>query len=135
MTESTGTAGEIRSFVRRTQAKALLLGGALGLLIIFLWRPAIGIGYIFGSLLSIVNFQLMTVDVFGMVDKSPKSAKKFIMLRYSLRYAILFISLALIATRTNFNIIAVFAGMLSIQAVLVGERVFMQALNGIKRKG
>lgn len=133
--EDRGAAGEIRSFVRQTQAKALLLGGALGLLFIFLWHPNIGIGYILGTLLSVVNFQLMTVDLFGMTGKDPGPAKKFIILRYSFRYAILFVSLALIATRTNFNIIAVFAGLLSIQAVLVGERVLMQMVNGKRDKG
>ncbi len=133
--DNTGAAGEIRTFVRKTQAKALLFGGAIGLLCFFLWHPSVGIGYIFGALLSVVNFQLMTADLFGMADKSPGPAKKFIMLRYSFRYAILFVSLALIATRTNYNIMAVFAGLLSIQAVLVGERILMQVLNGKRDKG
>ena len=133
--DTTGTAAEIRSFVRRTQARALLLGGSLGLALIFLWHPAIGIGYILGAVLSVINFQLMTVDLFGMAEKNPGPAKKFIILRYSFRYALLFISLALIATRTDLNIIAVFAGLLSIQTVLLGERVVMRALSGRRGKG
>jgi len=112
-----------RSFVRNTRGKALLLGAFLGIILLIFGTKSICFGYLCGSLVSVVNFQLMAADAFGMVDKPSKAAKKFILFRYFLRYAILFSALVLIVTRTDFNILAVFVGVFTVQAVIIGEKL------------
>jgi len=115
--------GEARSFVRETQKKALFYGSVAGLTLVFLWSREVGFGFIAGYLISMINFQLMSVDAFDLVEKVPGKARKFIIGRYLLRYAIMFGFLALVATRTSLNIFASFAGLFFIQGVLVTGQV------------
>ncbi len=125
-----------RSFVRNTREKALIFGALLSVIMFLIGPKTIGFGYMCGVAVSMVNFQLMAADAFGMVDKSSKAAKKFIMLRFFLRYAILLSSLALIATRTDFNIFAAFFGIFTVQAVIIGERLLeASGVTGRRAKG
>lgn len=125
-----------RSFVRNTRKKALLLGAFLGITLFIFGAKSISFGYLCGALLSLVNFQLMAADAFGMVDKSFKAAKKFILFRYFLRYVILFSVLVLIVTRTDFNILAVFAGVFTVQAVIIGEKLLdASGITGRRARG
>ena len=66
----------------------------------------------------------MAVDVFGIENKAPQKARKFIIGRYALRYAIMFCFIAMIVTRTDFNIIATFIGLFFVQMSLVVGQVF-----------
>ncbi|MFA6471404.1 MAG: ATP synthase subunit I [Candidatus Latescibacterota bacterium] len=113
----------LRNFVKTTRKKALILGIILGITLFVFWTKTISFGYLCGAVISLVNFQLMAADAFGMVDKSSKSAKKFILFRYFLRYALFFSALILIITRTDFNIFAVFAGVFTVQVVIIGEKL------------
>jgi hypothetical protein len=117
----------LRSFVRKTRGKALLIGAFLGIILLIFGSRSISFGYLCGALVSLVNFQLMAADAFGMVDKSSKGAKKFILFRYILRYAILFSALALIVTRTDFNIFAAFFGVFTVQSVIIGENLLVSS--------
>ncbi len=117
-----------RLFVRKTQKNVLISGLIFGSLLIFFWTRAIGYGFLSGVTVGVVNIQLMSVDVFTMIGKDPRKAQKFIIGRYVLRFAILFGFLALIATRTDFNIIAAFVGVFFSKVVLVGTQI-IQGLN------
>ncbi|MCD6308442.1 MAG: ATP synthase subunit I [Candidatus Latescibacteria bacterium] len=114
---------QVRSFVRKTQKTAILTGCALGFALMLLWSRQVGLGFFSGMALSVINFQLMAVDAFELFDTTPKKARKFIIGRFVLRFAILFGFLALIATRTDFDILAAFAGLFFVQAVLFAGRV------------
>ena len=114
----------VRAFVRRTRNAAFFSGLIIGLFIAFFWSRLIGFGFLAGVLVSIVNFQLMAVDAFEIEEKTPKRARKFIIGRYAVRYAIMFGFLALIATRTDLNIIAAFTGILFVPALLMIGRLF-----------
>ena len=128
--------GPFRSFVRNTREKALILGALLGVILFLVGPKTIGLGYLCGAAVSVVNFQLMAADAFGMADKPSKAAKKFILFRYFLRYAILFSALALIVTRTDFNIFAAFFGVFTVQAVIIGERLLeASGVTGRRAKG
>ena len=114
----------VRAFVRRTRNTAFFSGMVLGLFIAFFWSRLIGFGFLAGVLVSIVNFQLMAVDAFEIEEKTPKRARKFIIGRYAVRYAIMFGFLALITTRTDLNIIAAFTGIFFVPALLMAGRLF-----------
>jgi len=117
-----------RLFVRKTQKRALISGFILGSLLAILWSCSVGFGFLSGVAVSIVNFQLMSVDAYTIVEKDPKKARKSATGRSVLRYAIMFGFLALVAARTDFNIFATFIGIFFVKAVLIVGEIF-QALN------
>ena len=115
-----GNAVLIRDFVRKTKKSAIFFGLILGILLLVLWSRSVGLGFLAGAAVSVINFQLMAVDVYEIAEKKPNKARRFIIGRYALRYIIMFGFIALIVTRTNFNIIATFVGLFFIQVHLIG---------------
>ena len=118
----------VRVFVRKTQLISILTGLCIGFALAYFWSKSIGYGFICGALASVVNFQLMAVDAFEIAEKSPNKAKKFIYGRYVIRYAILFGFLAVLVTRTDFNILSAFVGIFFVQFILFTGQV-LQATN------
>ena len=124
----------VREYVRKTQISAVISGLGIGLAVVLLWSGEIGLGFMAGVAISVVNFQLMAVDAFELIDKAPKKARSFIIGRYALRYAIMFGFLVVIVTRTDLNILATFIGLFFVQirlfvghvihATRVGDRIF-----------
>lgn len=114
----------LRSFVRITQLKAFFSGILISFFLYFFFTKSSGYGFICGALISIVNFQLMFIDVLGVATRIPVKAKWFIFSMSLVRYAILICAVVLIITRTEFNIIALFAGIFTIQAVFIFEKLF-----------
>ena len=118
----------VRLFVRKIQKRSLVSGLILGSLLAIFWSGSVGFGFLSGIAVSIVNFQLMSVDAYTIIEKDPKKARKSTTGRSILRYAIMFGFLALVAARTDFNIFATFIGIFFVKAVLiVGE--IIQVLN------
>ncbi len=115
-------------FVRKTQKRALLSGLFFGILLTSILTLNAGFGYLAGLAAGMVNFQLMSVDSYNMLGKSPQNARKFIIGRYLLRSAIMFGFIALIATRTEFNIITGFFGLFHLKFILIGEQMYRAAV-------
>jgi len=113
----------VRSFVRKTQKIAVTVGTVIGVLLMFFCSGSVGYGFMSGAGVSIINFQLMAVDAYRTIDSIPVKARKFIMGRYSIRYALMAGFIILIVTRTNFNIFAACAGLFLVQMILVGGRL------------
>ena len=123
---------DVRRYVRTIQKSALVVGSiACGLLWSLVSR-SVGLGFMAGVLVSVINFQLMSVDALDMVGKQPKKARSFIISRYALRYAIMFGFIAVIVTRTDLNVVASFIGIFFVQFVLVGERVLSHVRMNVK---
>ena len=125
----------LRTFVGGIQKKALIYGSAVGGVLGLLWSWNIGLGLIAGVCVSVVNFQLMAVDAFDMVDKRPRGARRFIIGRYALRYVIMFGFIALVAVRTDWNVFAAFAGLFFVQGVLVADQAAGAVRKRNKRQG
>jgi hypothetical protein len=121
------SASSVRPFVRHTQFKALIAGAIVGLALFFLKYHSAGLGLIGGTILSILNFQLMWADIIGMGLKTSVKAKWFIAGRYILRYGIVFGFLAVMVLRLNLNIIALIIGLFSIQIIIAAEHIIMPA--------
>ena len=113
------TVDDARVFVRKTQKTAIIFGVAIGAMLTYFLSNSAGYGFIAGTGVSIVNFQLMAVDAFQITGKAPRKARKYIIGRYFIRYALIFCFLILIVTRTDLNIIAAFVGLFFVQMVLV----------------
>ncbi len=120
-----------RLFVRKTQKITLLSGLIIGFLLTVLWSVTVGLGFLAGLAIGIVNFQLMSVDAFESIEKAPTKARKFIVTRYIIRFAIMFGFLALVATQTDFNIIATFIGLFTVKVILIGRQI----LEGLSMAG
>ena len=114
----------IRIFVRNIQKRAIVSGMLIGLLLVLLWSRPVGFGFWAGAVVSIINFQLMAVDVFAIADKAPKKALIFIIGRFALRFSIMFGFIVLIILRTEYNIVATFIGLFFVQTFLVIGHVF-----------
>ena len=124
-----------RMFVRRTQFRALTGAAAASAVLSLIWPVSVGAGFFIGSLVSMINFQLMAVDAYDMTGKTPRAARKHTVSRFMLRFAIMLGFLALIVTRTELPIAAAFAGLFFVQAVLVaGEVLRVISLTGKKTK-
>ena len=82
------------------------------------------LGYVCGAVISVVNFQLQYADARMIAGKSSRAAGRFITGRFFLRYGIMLGCLAVIALKTDFNVYASFAGLLTVQAVLFIDTVF-----------
>ena len=119
-----GSTFSIRVFVRKIQKRAIVSGMLIGLVLILLWSRPVGFGFLAGAVVSVINFQLMAVDAFGIAYKAPKKARKFIIGRFALRFAIMFGFIVLIVLRTEYNIVATFIGLFFVQAFLVVGHVF-----------
>ena len=112
-----------RLFVRKTQKRAFISALFVGFFLTILWSSSVGYGFLSGVAVSIVNFQLMSVDSYMIIDKPPQKARKIIIKRYFLRYAIMFGFLVLVAAYTDFNIIATFIGVFFVKVILIGGQI------------
>lgn len=117
-----------RIFVKKTQKRALVSGLICGTLLTILWSGSVGFGFLSGVAVSVINFQLMSVDAYTIVEKDPKKAQRFTFGKSILRYAIMFGFLALVASHTDFNILATFIGVFFVKAVFIGGQI-LQELN------
>jgi len=118
-----------RTYVRKIQLSSFVTAIGIGIGLTLLWSRMIGYGFMSGAAISIVNFQLMAVDAFELIGKNPKKARSFIIGRYALRYVIMFGFLAVIATRTDFNIFATFIGLFLVQMRLFISHIVHLAMN------
>ena len=112
-----------RVFVRRTQKYSLIFGAIVGAILWGVWSKETALGFICGVAISVVNFQLQYSDALRIAGKGSKAARRFITGRFFLRYAIMLGYLAVIAFKTDFNLYTSFAGLLSVQAVLILDTV------------
>ena len=121
-----------RIYVRKIQKTALLAGIVIGVALAYLLSNSVGYGFIAGAGISIMNFQLMAVDAYQMTEKSSGKARRFIIGRYFIRYALMAGFIILIVTRTEFNIISAFAGLFFIQMIIVFGQLYQAAQSVFK---
>jgi len=121
-----------RIYVRKIQKTALLAGTIIGIALAYLLSNSVGYGFIAGAGISIMNFQLMAVDAYQMAGKSSRKARKFIIGRYFIRYALMAGFIILVVTRTDFNVVSAFVGLYFIQMIIVFGQLFQAAQSVLK---
>ena len=121
-----------RVYVRKIRRTALYTGTVIGVALVYLLSNSVGYGFIAGAGISIMNFQLMAVDAFQITGKSSGKARRFIIGRYFIRYALMAGFIILIVTRTEFNIFSAFAGLFFIQMIIVFGQLFQAAQSVLK---
>ena len=109
----------VRSYVRRTQKKAVIVGTVLALVLRFLWSKPIAVGFLAGTVVSIINFQLMSTQALKSGQDENRLSDGRTIFRYLLRYFLIFGSFTALAQSTQFNIFAAFFGLFFVQAMLI----------------
>ena len=122
----------VRIYVGKIRKTALLAGIVIGTALAYLFSNSVGYGFIAGAGISIMNFHLMAVDAYLIAGKSSRKARRFIIGRYFIRYALMAGFIILVVTRTEFNIISAFAGLFFIQMIIVFGQLFQAARSVLK---
>ena len=115
---------EGRRFKRKVMIWAAGLGG-MACVGTFLWtgRGDMALGWVVGTLVSILNFHLMAGDVFKAVSVRTEKAGGVAAGRYFLRYGMIGLLLAVLFTRTNIHVVTTLIGLLAVQVVIYGWQV------------
>lgn len=114
----------MRAFVRSVQGRAIGFGLVIGAIMGTVWSSNAAWGFLTGTAVSVMNFQLMAVDAYSLADQRPARPRRFIITRFLIRFAIMFGFISLVVTRTDFNIVTAFIGLFFVQAVMFGGQVY-----------
>ena len=92
----------------------------------FLFKEAIPIiyGYIFGTIISVLGFKLLSNTINKAVSMTPGKATAYSTVHYILRYLIYFIVLAIAALADYLNFPAAILGLLSVKFVIIASAIF-----------
>ncbi len=114
---------KIHIYIRNTQIIAAISGFLSGIILAVFWSKSVGFGFIAGVLISIINFQLLSMDALQMSGMATSKAGTFIIGRYFVRYGMILVSLVLIAKYTTFNLLAACLGLFVVQGILFIEHL------------
>lgn len=108
--------------VKRTVIISLLIIGISAF--IFKEPKSIILGYLFGTIISILGFKLLHNTINKAVNMSPGKATAYSTAHYMLRYFIYFIVLGVAALADYLNFPAAILGLLIVKFVILGSGVF-----------
>lgn len=112
----------VLKIVKRTAIISLLIIGMT--VIIFKDFKPIVLGYIFGTIISILGFKLLHNTIKKAVEMTPGKANAYSTVHYMLRYFIYFIVLGVAALADYLNFPAAILGLLIVKFVILGSGVF-----------
>lgn len=108
--------------VKRTSIISLFIIGIAAF--VFKNPKPIVLGYIFGTIISILGFKLLHNTINKAVDMPPGKATAYSTVHYMLRYFIYFIVLGVAALADYLNFPAAILGLLMVKFVILGSGVF-----------
>lgn len=86
-------------------------------------RPII-LGYLFGTIISILSFKLLHNTINKAVNMSPGKASAYSSVHYVLRYFIYFVVLSVSALADYLNFPATILGLLMVKFIILGSGIF-----------
>ena len=107
---------------KRTAIVSLFIIGIMAFM--FKEPKPIILGYIFGTIMSILGFKLLHNTINKAVEMSPGRASGYSMVHYFLRYIIYFVVLGVSAMANNLNFPATLLGLLMIKIMIIGSGIF-----------
>lgn len=81
-------------------------------------------GYIFGGIISILNFKLLHNTINRVIFMAPEKANMHSRIHYAIRYMIYFIVLTIGALAPYLNFITTIFGVFIVKIVIIGSTVF-----------
>jgi hypothetical protein len=82
------------------------------------------LGYIFGTLISLLMFRLLTITVDEAIGKGFNGARALVFKRYIIRYLIYGVTLYLGMQKSYLNFFTLFVGLFMVKFVIVGEALY-----------
>jgi len=107
--------------VKRTLILSLFIIGAFAF--IFKNPKPILLGFVFGTIISILGFKLLHNTINRAVEMTPSRASAYSMVHYFLRYIIYFVVLGVAALADYMNFPATILGLLMIKIVILGSGI------------
>lgn len=108
--------------VKRTAIISLFIIGIMAFM--FKEPKPIILGYIFGTVISILGFKLLHNTINKAVEMTPGRASSYSMVHYFLRYIIYFIVLGVAAIANYLNFPSTLLGLLMVKIIILGSGIF-----------
>lgn len=108
--------------VKRTAIVSLFIIGIMAFM--FKEPKPIILGYIFGTVISILGFKLLHNTINKAVEMTPGRASSYSMVHYFLRYIIYFIVLGVAAIANYLNFPSTLLGLLMVKIIILGSGIF-----------
>ena len=111
---------------RRTAIISLFIIGIMA----FIFREAkpIVLGYIFGTIISILGFKLLDNTINKAVEMTPGRANAYSVVHYILRYIIYAVVLGISALANYLNFPATLLGLLMVKIIIFGSSILNKEL-------
>ena len=107
---------------KRTAIVSLFIIGIMAFM--FKEPKPIILGYIFGTVISILGFKLLHNTINKAVEMTPGRASSYSMVHYFLRYIIYFIVLGVAAIANYLNFPSTLLGLLMVKIIILGSGIF-----------
>ena len=108
------------TFVRQTLVGAIAVGAAGGLALLLVGRPGWAVAFSLGAVVSLGNFHLITLAVGRLTDPDAAQASRHLWKGALIRFAIVGIILVLAVVVIRLNVLALLAGLVLTQLVMIG---------------
>lgn len=95
-------------------------------------------GFFVGGMMSIINFNLLSLSLQKAVKFSPLKAKIYVFVNYIFRYILWFISFYIALKRPDVNLLTTIIGMLTVKLVILASNILnfsVQEKDNIGKEG
>ena len=108
------------TFVRQTLVSAIAVGAAGGIALLLFGRPGWAVAFSLGAAVSLGNFHLITLAVERLTDPDAAQASRHLWKGALFRFAAVGIILVLAVVVIRLNVLALLAGLILTQLVMIG---------------
>ena len=108
------------TFVRQTLVSAIAVGAAGGIALLLFGRPGWAVAFSLGAAVSLGNFHLITRAVGRLTDPDAAKASRHLWKGALFRFAAVGIILVLAVVVIRLNVLALLAGLILTQLVMIG---------------
>lgn len=100
-----------------------VLVGSFLLFLLFRSQLSIGLGFLLGGLVSLLNFYLLCKTAQKSIEMHPEGAKRYTLLNYILRYAIYGLTLYVGGIILKWPILSVAIGLFSVKIIILIRQI------------
>lgn len=87
------------------------------------------LGYVFGTLVSLLMFRLLAITVDEAIEKEFNGARALVLKRYIIRYLIYGVVLYVAIQKSYLNFLAVVVGLFTVKFTILGETLYKSFRN------
>ncbi|SES83213.1 ATP synthase I chain [Natronincola peptidivorans] len=104
----------------------LLVNSAIGVIGVFIANPPLPflVGLLFGTIISLLNFRLLSLTLNKAVKMQPHQAQAYTSIRYMIRYLIIGLVLYISIQAEYIHVLGTIFGILSLKFVILQKELF-----------